>query len=84
MCHHLCVQINWQKNIVCCIYRHEFAVRRIKCSPHSARGLASCSYDMSLIFWDTHDENSIVAKYEHHTEFVLGCDFNLFQVFQVE
>jgi len=34
---------------------------------------------MSLIFWDTHDENSIVAKYEHHTEFVLGCDFNLFQ-----
>ncbi len=34
---------------------------------------------MSTCIWDTSAsvEDSLVARYEHHTEFVLGCDFNL-------
>lgn len=57
---------------------HEFAVRYVKCSPHNPRTLASCSYDMTMKVWDTEAEDAIVRTYDHHTEFVLGVDFNLF------
>lgn len=33
---------------------------------------------MSLCIWDTEAEDSLVRNYDHHTEFVLGCDFNNF------
>lgn len=62
---------------------HEFAVRRVKCSPHHASVLASVSYDMTSMIWDSSLEDSIVAKYEDHTEFVLGVDFNLFNEGQI-
>lgn len=57
---------------------HEFAVRRIKCSPHNGNLLASVSYDMNCMVWDASKEESVVEKYDQHTEFVLGVDWNCF------
>ena len=57
---------------------HEYAIRRLKCSPHDGRIVASVSYDMSVIVWNIGD-GSIVSRGDHHSEFVLGVDFDLFQ-----
>jgi hypothetical protein len=38
---------------------------------------------MTSIVWDSSLEDSIVCKFEDHTEFVLGVDFNLFNEGQV-
>ncbi|KAI8799388.1 WD40-repeat-containing domain protein [Cladochytrium replicatum] len=72
---------------------HEFAVRRIKCSPHNGGLVASASYDMSVRFWDISKVSSPVAgvppggqlRFNHsdHTEFALGVDFNLYVPGQV-
>ena len=62
---------------------HEYAVRRLKCSPTSERHVLSCSYDMSVIFWDIFAEDAMLVRCDHHTEFVLGIDFNLFRPNQV-
>jgi len=62
---------------------HEFAVRRLKCSPHHANVIASASYDMTSIVWDSSVEDSVLCKFEEHTEFVLGVDFNLFNDGQI-
>lgn len=57
---------------------HNYAVRRTKFSPHDENILASCSYDMTLNIWNIEKkENYLIEKYEHHTEFVVGLDFNL-------
>lgn len=32
---------------------------------------------MTLCVWDSEKEDALVEKYEHHTEFVIGLDFNL-------
>ncbi|KAL9644368.1 hypothetical protein ABK040_005826 [Willaertia magna] len=57
---------------------HGFAVRRVKYSPHDENIIGSVSYDMSLCIWDTAQEgNALLEKYEHHSEFVVGIDFNL-------
>eukprot|EP00164_Ancoracysta_twista_P009899 GFYU01014777.1.p1 GENE.GFYU01014777.1~~GFYU01014777.1.p1 ORF type:complete len:314 (-),score=73.51 GFYU01014777.1:17-958(-) len=60
------------------LHGHEFAVRRIKFSPHSETALASVSYDMSTIIWDTKLPNPMVNRMDNHTEFVVGLDWNLF------
>jgi peroxin-7 len=52
-------------------------VRKIKFSPYHANILASASYDMSVIIWDCNNQKQ-VNKFEQHTEFVVGLDFNLF------
>jgi len=57
---------------------HAYAVRRVKCSPHSENVLASVSYDMKVNLWDTLSENPLVHQFDHHTEFVVGLDFNVF------
>jgi peroxin-7 len=64
---------------------HEFAVRRVKCSPHSETKFMTASYDMSVCLWDYDRANNesdysdaIVERYDHHSEFVIGIDFNLF------
>ena len=56
---------------------HEFAVRRLKCSPHSENIVGSVSYDMTTMFWNIAD-GSMVSRANHHNEFVLGLDFDLF------
>lgn len=51
---------------------HDYAVRRLKCSPHDESIIASCSYDMTLMIWDSDKEDALIEKYEHHREFVVG------------
>lgn len=33
---------------------------------------------MSVILWDTAAREPLVRRLDHHTEFVVGIDFNLF------
>jgi len=56
---------------------HQLAVRKIKFSPYHANILASSSYDMSIRIWDCNNQMQ-VNKFDQHTEFVTGLDFNLF------
>ncbi|KAG2387839.1 hypothetical protein C9374_001433 [Naegleria lovaniensis] len=64
---------------ICTLSGHGFAVRRVKFSPHDENIIGSVSYDMSLCIWDTEQgsDNALLEKYEHHSEFVIGLDFNL-------
>mmetsp|Transcript_8463 Transcript_8463/g.7833 ORF Transcript_8463/g.7833 Transcript_8463/m.7833 type:complete len:97 (+) Transcript_8463:594-884(+) len=57
--------------------QHQLAVRRVKFSPYHANVLASTSYDMSVLIWDCNTQMPI-NKFDNHTEFVVGLDFNLF------
>lgn len=56
---------------------HTLAVRKIKFSPFHANILASASYDMSTQIWDCNSQR-VINKFDNHTEFVVGLDFNLF------
>jgi len=61
------------------LHGHSYAVRRLKYSPHSENIIASCSYDMSVMLWDLgKEDDQRLDKLEHHSEFVAGIDFNLF------
>jgi peroxin-7 len=62
---------------------HEYAIRRLKCSPTDERVVLSCSYDMTAILWDIVAEDSVLLRCDHHSEFVLGIDFNLFRPGQI-
>lgn len=55
---------------------HEYAVRRLKCSPHDANCVASVGYDMTCRIWDT--ESGTCRVHDAHREFVMGVDFSLF------
>lgn len=33
---------------------------------------------MTMMIWDTSIEDSIISRFDEHTEFVLGIDFNIF------
>jgi peroxin-7 len=56
---------------------HEFAVRRVKCSPHDGNIVASVSYDMTVRLWDLQARRQIFRN-DEHSEFVTGIDFSLF------
>jgi peroxin-7 len=58
---------------------HQYAIRRLKCSPHDEHLIATVSYDMSACLWNTQREDALLMRAEHHTEFVMGVDFSLFQ-----
>mmetsp|Transcript_9547 Transcript_9547/g.16736 ORF Transcript_9547/g.16736 Transcript_9547/m.16736 type:complete len:346 (-) Transcript_9547:164-1201(-) len=58
---------------------HQYAIRRLKYSPHQENLIGSVSYDMTSCFWDTSLEDSLVLKGNQHTEFVMGIDFSLFR-----
>lgn len=61
------------------LHGHQYAVRRLRFSPHSESVLASCSYDMSVAVWNLDsDQNPLMRRYADHSEFVVGLDFNLF------
>lgn len=70
---------------VVCLAGHEYAVRRVRCSPHRGNIVASAGYDMSVRFWDTAAPpgNNLIEVHDAHTEFVLGIDFNLYVEGQV-
>ncbi|KAJ3111409.1 hypothetical protein HDU96_005735 [Phlyctochytrium bullatum] len=59
---------------------HEYAVRRLKFSPHSGCVIASTSYDMTMRIFDTSrpPNENMVHVHDTHTEFVLGVDLNMF------
>ncbi|KAJ3043201.1 peroxisomal targeting signal 2 receptor [Rhizophlyctis rosea] len=56
---------------------HEYAVRRVKCSPHRGNVVVSTSYDMTMRVWDM-EKGVPVFVHDAHTEFVLGVDLNIF------
>eukprot|EP00127_Corallochytrium_limacisporum_P003837 Clim_evm51s153 gene=Clim_evmTU51s153 len=58
---------------------HQFAVRKVKFSPHDKNRILSCSYDMTVRLWNMGAPNGQAQEgvYDHHTEFVVGIDFDL-------
>jgi len=60
------------------LWGHNYAVRRIKSSPHFGNILSSVSYDRTYCLWDVEKEDPLIFRSEHHTEFAVGCDFSLF------
>lgn len=61
---------------------HQLAVRRVKAHPHCDSQLVSASYDMSVNVWDL-NAGQMIQHFDHHSEFVLGLDLNLFQENQI-
>lgn len=55
---------------------HEYAVRRVKFSPHEESVLCSVSYDLTTRFWNWNVPEPF-QTIQHHTEFVYGLDFNI-------
>lgn len=73
-------------NVSAVLMGHQFAVRKIAWSPHSAELLASASYDLSARLWRVGEvgagrpEGHVeVARHEGHTEFVVGAAWSLFE-----
>lgn len=56
---------------------HEYAVKRIKCSPHDGNVIGSTSYDMTMRIWNLAMGKQVFV-HDKHTEFVQGIDFSLF------
>ncbi|OWY97548.1 Peroxisomal targeting signal 2 receptor, partial [Phytophthora megakarya] len=57
---------------------HNYAVKKIKCSPHDPDVIASASYDMSVGVWNIKSPYPRLQNAQHHSEFVFGFDFSLF------
>ncbi|KAH9832603.1 peroxin 7 [Rhodofomes roseus] len=60
---------------------HEYAVRKVKWSPHRPDVLASSSYDMTCRVWSTTPLPSgghMLYINDAHTEFVVGCEWSLY------
>ena len=63
---------------------HMLAVKKVKFSPYHANTLISVSYDMSTCVWNTSDiSNPLMNRFDHHSEFVVGLDCNLFNEKQI-
>jgi peroxin-7 len=56
---------------------HTLPVRRVRYDPHAPGTLASAGYDMSVRLWAPAREDALLARFDHHTEFVCGLDFSL-------
>lgn len=57
---------------------HDYAVRRLKCSPFERDLVASVSYDMTMKLTNLQTRQQVLV-FDMHTEFVMGVDFSLFQ-----
>eukprot|EP00752_Nemacystus_decipiens_P004475 g4087.t1 len=62
---------------------HKYAVRRLRCSPHTTGVVATASYDMTVVLWDskvaTPQAAAVLDRCVGHTEFVAGVAFSLFE-----
>lgn len=56
----------------------QYAVRRVKCSPHAENVVYTASYDMSIGMFDwqvaANGGDPTVKRWGHHTEFAVGLD----------
>lgn len=62
---------------------HTYAIRRVRYSPYDSTILASASYDMTICIWNTNMAGAPAFKHEHHSEFVIGVDFSIFEEKQI-
>lgn len=53
---------------------HDYAVRRVKFSPHAENVVYTCSYDMTVGMWDWKAPTPLLNRWAHHTEFAVGLD----------
>lgn len=60
---------------------HKYAVRRLRCSPHPTGVVATASYDMTVILWDSKaaPTAAVLDRCLGHKEFVAGVAFSLFE-----
>ncbi|KNH04275.1 peroxisomal targeting signal type 2 receptor [Perkinsela sp. CCAP 1560/4] len=72
------------------LHGHDAAVRRVRWSPHSRSTLLSAGYDFRCCVWDinhltseTGMQNPLIQRYHHHSEFVIGIGWSLFERNQV-
>jgi peroxin-7 len=64
----------------CMLLPGRYPVKRVLFSPHSETQLLSCSYDMTVKLWDFQaPEDALLRSWDHHTEFVVGCDISTLQ-----
>jgi len=54
-------------------HAHDYAIRKIRFSPHYGNLFGSISYDMSTKLWTTESQYDYAAN---HTEFAYGFDFD--------
>ena len=57
---------------------HSLTTRKLQFSPFDSNTLISVGYDMNVIQWNI-KQSSPVKVLKHHTEFVYGIDFSLFE-----
>ena len=57
---------------------HNLANKETKFSPFHKNILCSCGYDMNINLWDV-QFSSPIKTFKHHTEFVTGIDFSIFE-----
>ncbi|POW01034.1 hypothetical protein PSTT_12764, partial [Puccinia striiformis] len=76
----------------CCIETlvgHQYAIRKVAWSPHSADKIATCGYDMTARVWTVpqissagqaplHGSNSVLGIHNAHKEFVVGLAWSLY------
>ena len=82
------------RSCIATLIGHDYAVRRVAWSPHSADVLASSGYDMTARIWKTDDLSTppgapslrdeagqarCVDVYAEHTEFVVGLAWSLYE-----
>jgi peroxin-7 len=53
---------------------HDYAIRKIKFSPHIPNLFGSVSYDMNTKLW--HTSGALIDESKNHTEFAYGFDFD--------
>ena len=56
---------------------HNLCVKKIIFSPFDSKTLISVSYDMNVNYWNI-SYSIPIHIFNHHNEFVYGCDFSLF------
>lgn len=67
------------------MHGHSYAVRHVRYSPHSGSILLSVSYDRAVCIWDLARAGTggvgdpLVRRVPLHSEFSVGCDFNIFR-----
>jgi len=65
-------------NPITSLMGHSLACKELKFSPFHKNILCSCGYDMNINLWDV-KFSTAMKTFRHHTEFVTGIDFSIFE-----